>query len=182
MIGALVAGITGSATVPTSYESIATANAASGGSSYLEFTSIPSTYAHLQIRGMWLNSVAGTTLNIQFNGDTGANYKNHYIYGSGAAASAGVGGSTTTVQIGYKNSNTNTYPDAIVADILDYSNTNKYTTGRSLDGSDENGSGHVEMQSSLWLNTAAITSIKIFAGSGNISQYSNFALYGIKAA
>jgi hypothetical protein len=182
MIGALVAGITGAASLPTSYDSIATANSAAGGSSFLEFTSIPSSYSHLQLRGIWLNSVSGTTLLIQFNADSGSNYKNHYLYGSGSSASAGVGGSTSSVQIGYKNSNTNTYPDAIITDILDYTNTNKYTTARTLDGSDENGSGHVELQSGLWLNTAAITSIKILPASGTISQYSTFALYGIKAA
>lgn len=169
--------------VATSYDSIATSNAAAGGSAYLDFTTIPGTYAHLQIRGLWLNSVSGTSLQIQFNSDSGAgNYKNHYIYGNRSTASAGVGGSSNGIQIGYKLSDTTTYPDVIIADIFDYANTNKYTTVRSIDGSDQSSSGTVQMQSGLWINTNAITSIRIVAGSGNISQYSTFALYGIKAA
>lgn len=162
------------------FDSIQTATAASGGSSFLEFTNIPTGFQHLQIRGYWLNSTSGTTIGMQFNGDTGANYKNHYLYSDGSSTTAGVGSSSTTIQIGYKLSNTNTFPDTTVVDILDYTNTNKYTTVFSFDGSDQNGSGHVEMESGLWLNTSAITSIKIVPGSGTISQYTVFALYGIR--
>ena len=39
-----------------SYESIATVTVGSGGSSYIEFTSIPGTYTHLQIRGILRNT------------------------------------------------------------------------------------------------------------------------------
>jgi hypothetical protein len=73
----------------------------------------------------------------------------------------------------------NTY-GVIVIDILDYTNTNKYTTVRTLGGYDNNGSGAVALFSGLWLNTAAITSIQtgaFFAGDDTNSQ---LALYGIK--
>ena len=70
----------------------------------------------------------------------------------------------------------------MIVDILDYENTNKNKTIRSLAGLDLNGSGgRIEFCSSLWMSSAAITSVKVdnFAG-GNIAQYSSFALYGVK--
>jgi hypothetical protein len=68
----------------------------------------------------------------------------------------------------------------MVIDILDYANVNKYTTIRVLGGADLNGSGAINLVSGLWMNTAAVTSFLISADSGNLAQYSSFALYGIK--
>jgi hypothetical protein len=74
-----------------------------------------------------------------------------------------------------------------IVDILDYANTNKYKTVRVLSGVDFNGTlagygGYVGPLSGNWRNTSAITSIKINAQTGNFTQYSQFALYGIKGA
>jgi hypothetical protein len=68
-----------------------------------------------------------------------------------------------------------------VIDILDYANTNKNKTIRSLAGSDANGSGTIWFGSIAWLSTSAITSLSFNIESGsNFTQYSSFALYGIK--
>jgi hypothetical protein len=67
-----------------------------------------------------------------------------------------------------------------ILDILDYKDTNKYKTARSLDGSDANGSGEISLRSGSWRNTAAITSITLTPTGTGIAQYSSFALYGIK--
>jgi hypothetical protein len=76
-----------------------------------------------------------------------------------------------------------TYPTAIVADIFDYTNTSKYTTMRTLAGCDTNGNGEMGFKSGLWMNTNAVTTITIVNNdSSNFSQYSSFALYGIKGA
>ena len=68
-----------------------------------------------------------------------------------------------------------------IIDIFDYANTNKYKTMRSLYGSDLNGSGQVGIASSVWMNTNAINSIKLYFTSSNLAQYSSFALFGVKA-
>jgi hypothetical protein len=74
----------------------------------------------------------------------------------------------------------NTYYTSVV-DILDYKNTNKFKTMRSLDGYDNNGDGYVFLQSFLWRSTSAITDIQISLGGGaNITTASQFALYGIR--
>jgi hypothetical protein len=67
-----------------------------------------------------------------------------------------------------------------VIDILDYANTSKYKTIRTLSGWDKNGGGNVGLSSGLWLSTSAISSIVIGSQTGNLVTNTQFALYGIK--
>jgi hypothetical protein len=157
---------------------IATTTVGSGGTSSINFNSIPQTYTHLQIRGIWKVSSSGV-LKMQFNSDTGANYKAHYLAGDGSTAYANVTSvSPNAVGIGYVGASTAFMVS--VCDILDYTNTNKNTTIRCLNGNDRNGAGDVEIDSGVWLNTAAITSITLTPQTGTLSEYSSLALYGIK--
>lgn len=167
---------------PTSYESIATVSVGSGGATSVEFTSIPGTYAHLQIRALTGSSNAGTGMRIEFNSDTNtANYRNHYLYGTGSgAAAAGTDGNSNA--IGVQGAGATTGMAGHIIDILDYKNTNKNTTVRSLSAYDANGTGIIWFESLLWINTSAITNIKINRNASGFDQYSHFALYGIKAA
>jgi len=172
---------TGVAASTTSYESIATVTVGAGGSSSISFSSIPSTFKHLQVRGLVQLANGSGELDFRFNGDTGSNYSYHRIYGNGASVVAEAGVSTSQATVGYYLSATNVF-NGIVVDILDYANTNKNTTTRSLNGMDTNGSGLILFDSSLWRNTAAITSIEVFSKDAGrpLTQYSQFALYGIK--
>jgi hypothetical protein len=71
-----------------------------------------------------------------------------------------------------------------VVDILDYKNTNKNKTIRSIGGYDINGSGsgyaYTSFYSGNWRSTSAVTSITFTMVAGDYAQYSSFALYGIK--
>lgn len=164
----------------TAYDSIATITG-SGNPSSITFSSIPSTYTHLQIR-IFGRMGAGARFQVRYNGDTGNNYALHTILGGGTNAFAAAGASTSYMQLGY------TDGDALmfcvnVVDILDYKNTNKYKTMRALTGYDKNTatSGEVGLWSGLWQNTAAISSITIFSNNGaTFDTNSSFALYGIK--
>lgn len=151
------------------------------GASYVEFTNIPSTYAHLQVRGISMHPSADG-LSGRINGDTGTNYTYHEIYGNGSAAGTQAEtGKTALLEFG--GSPNTTSPGAFIIDFLDYANTNKYKTVRTLAGVDVNGSGGtVRLVSQLWLNTNAITSLRFYGSNSNLSQYSSFALYGIKGA
>lgn len=172
-----------SAAIPTSFESIATTTVGSGGSSSITFSSIPSTYTHLQVRLMALGDTAtGYDVTMRFNSDTASNYNWHRLYGNGSSALAQ--GSLTSVTNMYVAADAarTTYPLVSVIDILDYADTNKYTTIRNLNGFDQNGGGAVTLWSGLWRNTAAVNSIAITIAANNLAQYSHFALYGIKAA
>jgi hypothetical protein len=174
---------TGAPAVTNSYESIATTTLGSAASS-IQFTSIPSTYKHLQLRCLTKTSASGApyAMQIRFNGDTGNNYAYHRLIGNGSAASAI--GTTGAAQASLNYMPTSTESNIFaggVVDILDYANTNKNTVHRTLGGYDANGSGFVTFFSGVWLNTAAVTSITVISESGsNLAQYSQIALYGIK--
>ena len=167
----------------TSYESIATVTVGSGGSSSIDFTSIPSTFTHLQIRSLFGTNGAGQPYVVNFNSDTGGNYSYHYLQGNGSATSAGASTSRVfTLLTDNSGGGTSASPSAFVMDLLDYRSTSKNKTMRLLMGYDGNGSGDIRLGSGLWFATpAAITSISISGLSGaTFSQYSSFALYGIK--
>jgi hypothetical protein len=68
-----------------------------------------------------------------------------------------------------------------VVDILDYADTNKFKTFRSLAGQDQNNtSGRIALVSGLYRSTSAITTLDLNLESGLWGQYSSIALYGIK--
>jgi hypothetical protein len=161
---------------PGAYESIATATG-TGSSGTITFSSIPSTYKHLQIRGLVLS--AGTdTAQIRFNSDTGSNYTRHRIFGNGTTATAS--GSANTTFIILNEGSTSTLPNTFIVDVADYASTTKNKTVRSFSGIDQNGSGNVGLFSGVWRNTAAITSVTVFLNSGNYDTTSVISLYGIK--
>jgi hypothetical protein len=163
------------------YESIATTTVGGGGSPTITFSSISGTYKDLQLRFIAAASTTLPTLYLRLNSDSGANYVRHRFQGNGTSASSSVNtGETAAYMFGSAGVPTASIFCASVLDILDYSNTNKYKTLRAMDGADSNGSGVMECLSNLWMNTAAITSITLTLDSGNFTQYSSFALYGIK--
>ena len=157
------------------FESIATTTVGAGGASSVSFnlTGI-SSYKHLQIRFFGKSSSSGD-VNLTYNSDTGSNYRIHTVRGYGSSVASD---SYAVTAIGAFV--TGDFA-AGVTDILDYSNTNKYKTVRSLLGGDANGEGEVGLASGLYLSTSAVSQIDfILPGGSNWKQYSSFALYGIK--
>lgn len=182
IIGILASAQTAS-TLANSYESIATANG-TGSSGTITFSSIPSTYKHLQIRAVAPvgNFITGK---LQFNSDTGTNYTRHTLLGNGGGTtqSTNSGASQTYIQIANDNGyGRSSYAYAMVIDILDYTNTNKYKTMRMLAGFDTNNTdgGEACLESGLWISTSAISTITFGLTSGNFPTTAKFALYGIK--
>jgi hypothetical protein len=182
VFGTLSSGV---APVTSSYESISTVTVGAGGSSSITFSSIPSTYTHLQVRAMSSSSYSGNTpVFMRFNSDTGSNYSVHGLQGNGSTASAYYSVPDVWLYI-YRQASPTDLSNAqgvAVTDILDYKDTNKNKTIRSLGGFDANGSGQMWFLSGAWYNTAAISSITISPNVGNFQQYSSFALYGIKGS
>jgi hypothetical protein len=171
----------------SAFDSIATATVGAGGTPSITFSSIPSTYTHLQIRGIAriAASQKRDSLKLTFNSDTGANYARHSFWWSGSAASTFSETSTNYVIVTEFAAATATASifGTAITDVLDYTNTNKYTTVRSLGAVDLAAAETLYngLNSGVWMNTAAITSITLtpFSGS-NLVEYSSFALYGIK--
>jgi len=166
---------------PGAFESIATVNG-NGSATTLTFSSIPSTYVALQIRGI-ANDANGFNIALRFNGDTGSNYAFHRLLGNGSTASVAAFATQTYANyLGACASAANIFA-AYITDIHDYASTTKAKTIRTFHGADANGSGPVSLSSGLWTSTSAITSISIVnTGPNAFITGSSFALYGIKGA
>jgi hypothetical protein len=184
--------------IPSDYESIATVTVGSTAQSSITFSSIPSTYKHLQIR-MFAKTDRATYAHDDFgiklgNGsiDSGNNYSCHKIqseYVSGYTNVYAAGAADTTMYfIGSAISTAGNGAFGVgIIDILDYTDTNKHKTVRAISGGDCNGavSGYLPnlvFGSGSWRNTASVDTISIYpsGGGSNFVQYSSFALYGIK--
>lgn len=168
---------------PSDFDSIATVNVGSGGASNISFTSIPSGYSHLQIRWYAQQLTNNTMLNVKVNSDTGTNYTIHSLNGNGSSVGANY---ATPVQFirqlrAYGVSDKANNCSVGIIDIFDYANTNKYKTFRMVGGTDTatTGTGSAEIESGMWMSTSAITQLDLNV-SYNFTQYSSFALYGIK--
>jgi hypothetical protein len=160
------------------YDSLATVTLSATTAS-ITFAGIPANYKHLQIRLLALSATSAQG-DLQLNSDTGNNYAAHLLEGNGATPSASAGTSRADVFSVVRLAGTSSNVAASVIDILDYANTNKYKTIRHFRGFDSNGAGNIGLGSGLWMNTSAISSLTITARAGTFTQYSSFALYGVK--
>jgi hypothetical protein len=172
-----------------SYEWIASATG-TGSNQVLNFSSIPSTYKHLQIRANLTTSGLGGSSQyggwITFNGDTTSSYGDHSMYGTGSnpmvaynvVPRANMGLITYSTNNGITSTN--------ILDILEYSNTNKAKTVKSLQTSDmySFGGGIVNYGTGMWNNTTTVSSISLFLNAGFGAHYfttnATAHLYGIK--
>lgn len=170
--------------VGSDFESIQTV-ALSSATTTVQFTSIPQTYKHLQLRFIAReNSGAGTGLSsfsIRFNSDSATNYQWHYVYGVGSTTAAGESLSASNLYgwMAQNASQSNVYAGGVI-NIFDYSATNKHKTCFFYQGAGVNStSSQIDYDSGCWRNTSAITQIDCSLGS-SFKAYSHFALYGIK--
>jgi hypothetical protein len=157
----------------------------------LVISNIPQTYTHLQLRvfGRTQNAANQFKMFLQFNGDTGNNYDGHEIVGNGASiinARQGFFNCIFTLPaLPAANEISNLFGVAII-DILDYRNTSKNTTVRTLGGfANNNGISNntsIQQGSGLWRNTAAINSITVNPGGQFLADGTNIVLYGMSTS
>jgi len=182
----------GGAAAGGDYESIATVTVGAGGASSVTFSSIPSTYKHLQIRAITRTNrgtYSSDPLSVTFNSDSASNYSYHTLTALGANPVLTSAGSSVAFMDLFQSATaattSGTFSGAVI-DILDYADTNKYKTARGLSGFDNNTGtanleGYITFASGNWRSTSAVTSITMVSRYGTaINQYSSFALYGIK--
>ena len=146
-------------------------------------------YTHLQIRAIGRTNRSASIYDgvlLKFNNDsTSSNYTYHYLGGDGTnpfASQENYAYSGAQVnRFSGSTAGTNIF-GAFIVDILEYASSTKNKVIRTIGGMDNNGSGEVYLNNNLWLNTNAITTISILPRTGSLfSQYSSFALYGVKA-
>jgi hypothetical protein len=172
----------GGGAAATGFELIETQLISSTTSS-LTFSSIPGTYKHLQVRTTGRTTDASDFGGVayRFNGDTGSNYTYHILDGDGSSVTSSSGTSQNMGLFGLVHGNTSPASSfgAVITDILDYANSNKYKTVRSLSGRRATGA-NVRLVSSAWLSTSAVTSLTILDNvGGSFVAGTRFSLYGI---
>lgn len=151
------------------------------------FSSIASTYKHLQLRivSRWNAGGSSNDLRMQINGDTTSNYYGHWLRGQGSSVTSGQSNLIAYMQLGNSDPSgvdANTFGVQIV-DILDYANTNKNKTIRSFTGRAPNGySQEVGLYSGIRFSTDAVSSLTIYGSQGGSYFLSGcrLSLYGIK--
>lgn len=189
--------------IPLGVLAVAGAGAAGGGSyeliesalittntasvTFSNLNTYASTYKHLQIRAvMKCAATAGNNIlssRLVFNGDTATNYTQHTLYGFGSGVVSSASTSRTGILVSSsvaQNVTASVFATAIV-DILDYSNTSINKTTRALAGGHDGSGTDIRLQSGLWLNTAAITSIAITEFNNNsFVSGTRISLYGLR--
>lgn len=165
--------------MPTTYTAIATVTVGSGGSSSIDFTSIPATYTdlHILFSPRSTNSSATYGATIQFNSSS-ANFSYRALYGSGSVAGSYSDTSSWLGEVPAANATSNTFGNISIY-ITNYAgSTNK---SFSIDNVGENNAtaARADLIAELWANTSAITSIKL-QSAVNFAQYTTATLYGIK--
>jgi hypothetical protein len=154
------------------YTPLATVTLGASASS-VTFSSIPATYRDLILVFAGTTSDAVTT-RVRFNGDTGSNYP--FVDMGSAVGFPTFSGSNT--QTGARIGAGSTAENNTIANIMDYSATDKHTTILSRGNS---GTSQIRALCSRWADTAAVNSIFVFIDSGTFSTGSTFSLYGVIA-
>jgi len=158
----------------STYTPIATTTLGSSATSYT-FSSIPSTYTDLIIVVNGVNSTGVTTVELQFNSDTGTNYSVTRLQGNGSTASSLRNSNQSSMSAGI----IDTTQSTSIIQIQNYSNATTYKTvlARAAD------TAYATVAFvGLWRSTAAINAVKVDGGGYNFSAGSTFTLYGIAAA
>ena len=167
----------------STFTKIAAVTVGSGGAASIDFTSIPSTYTDLCVKLSARYNDASVLGRFRFNGDTGSNYSNRRLYGTGSSAASNSDSAQTSSYVfglnDASNYTANTFSNAEFY-IPNYAGSAYKSI--SIDAVTENNAteAYSTLQAGLWSNTAAITSLTIYQDSGLFVQYSTATLYGIK--
>ena len=140
-----------------------------------------SQYKHLQIRTVFARSTGGLDgVTMRYNGDSGANYAEHLLYGNGSSVLSAAATNATFVSIGLGPVSTSSF-GASVIDILDAFSTSKNKTNRVSTGALSVGEPpFVQIRSGHWRSNSAISSITLAPFSSTFNANSRFSIYGVK--
>ena len=162
------------------YEKIATTTT-TGSATTVTFSSISGSYTDLVLISNAGAIVGGSDLRMRVNGDTGNNYSDTYLWGSGSTAGSARASSQSRFSLNYYGTlpSGSTTRGTIITQIMNYSNTTTYKTCLTRANNAASGTDAIVH---LWRNTSAITSISLLElGLNGFTDGSTFTLYGIKA-
>jgi hypothetical protein len=162
----------------TTYEKIATTTLGTAGTT-ITFSSIAATYTDLKLVWVGVTSSAAD-ITVRLNSDTGSNYSQTYLDGTGTSAISGRLTSQTSIYLFPNGGTSTTIPSYYGFDLFSYAGST-YKTMLTEGNGDKNGSGGVDRSVALWRSTSAITTITIRSTS-NMSVGTTATLYGILKA
>ncbi len=168
----------------SAFESIATVTVGSGGSGTITFSAIPSTYKHLQIRGI-MRGTSGANIVMRFNGDSNAsNYTSHYMESNMTNVYGGrIGFGSYSGIFALSQQTTATRFGCGIVDVFNYTSTDRYKVAKSQNINDiGTSSSLMNYNGGYWTSLNAITSITLAPTAGSFAEFTSYALYGIKGA
>lgn len=173
------------------YTKIASVTVGAGGSSTIDFSSIPSTYTDLLFKlSLRADTNSGTyqQLSYRFNANT-SSYAVRDIEGNGSAAGSGNNTTNTPGEGGTWGRLTSTginIPSTTASTftsfdwyIPNYTVAQYKSFGFEMTSENNATQAYQEISAGLWSNTTAINQVTITPFSGNFAQYSTATLYGI---
>lgn len=166
--------------MPNTYEPIATTTA-NGSVSFVDFSSIPSTYTDLVLIG---NTGANGShfLVIEQINSTTALCSTTLMYGNGTSSGSWRSTSNVdTIYLAYSNPPASSnIQESYIVHFMNYSNT---TTNKTILARYNCAAGEAGAVVGLWRSTSALNSFRVRNSGGvNFVSGSTFTLYGIKAA
>lgn len=170
--------------MPTTFQKIAAITVGAGGTSSIDFTSIPSTYTDLVIK---LSSRIGSAADrdgvlLTFNNNTSSySFSRMYGYDSNLTGTDNAS-SQSSIAVG------NTTANNATANIFgsheiyvpNYAGSNfKSVSAEAVAENNSSSSWVLALNAALWSNTAAINRVTLTPLSSTFMQYSTATLYGI---
>jgi hypothetical protein len=149
----------------------------------ITFTSIPQTYTDLILICSVQNS-AGSSMTLQFNSDTGANYSTIGIQGNGTVVQTRSLLTRNQLYVMEREQiaiAANTFSTSII-NVMNYSKTTTFKPTVSRSGTMSGSFQGSDCETGRWASTAAINAIRLFPiDAGSFTTGSTFNLYGILA-
>jgi hypothetical protein len=167
--------------ISSDYQFIASTTIATATTGYT-FSSLTTSFKHLQLRASIRSTTADLGVGIRFNGDTTAsNYAWQRMYGVGSMGSDS-GSDSYAMQVAGSADNSNLFGYALI-DIPNYQNTNMFKSLRSFTGYYGTAYTAAFLLANIWKNANAITSVTVTCasqgGSGQLAVGTVLSLYGL---
>ena len=159
----------------STYTPIATATG-TGSSNTITFSSIPSTYTDLVVVAQ-MQANSNDYVNFRINNDTGSNYSNTQVYGTGSSAGSARASSQTSVLWEAIPSSPN-----VINSIIHFQNYSNATTYKTALLRSNDANSVVRAIVTLWRSTSAINRLDFYNNTNSFTTATTFTLYGIAAA
>jgi hypothetical protein len=166
---------------------VETITVGSGGAASIEFTNIPQDADDLLVLvsgRVPTITATGWDIGVRFNGDTGSNYSFRRLQGTGSQVNT-VAFTQNYLQINTVggNATANTFSNSQTY-IANYTGSNPKSISQDAVNENNDTPSIQDIRAILWNNTAAITSLTVFATSSSdpIGQHSTVSLYKITKA